>query len=542
MKQSNHKNATTQNEPIKKYLFGSKNRKLLLQTILELQNSNTEIPLVINGEDVKTETTISISAPHNHQLPIALANVASPNHVNQAIDAALEAKKNWKETNFEDRADIFLKAANIITGKKRELMNAATMLGQGKNIYQAEIDCVCELADFLRFNIDFARDIFKIQPASSPGITNTLQYRPLEGFVVAITPFNFTAIAGNLCCAPALMGNTIIWKPSEQQLYSAHFLMKILMEAGLPPGVINMVYADGPEFGEVCFNHKYFAGLHFTGSSKVFDHLWLTIAKNLSKYKSYPKIVGETGGKDFILAHHSANLNALSTAIIRGAFEYQGQKCSAASRAYIPRSIWDSLHVLLVEECNKITVDSPEKFTFMNAVISKSSFDKTMTYISNAKQSLNAEIIFGGSGDDSTGYFIQPTIILAKTSDYESMCEEIFGPVITIFVYEDNDFESTIQLVDSTSIYALTGSIFATDEQIIKRVSNELDFAAGNFYINDKPSGAVVNQQPFGGARKSGTNDKAGSLINLLQWVSPRTIKENHSPPESFEYPFMKKE
>lgn len=529
------------NETINEHLKGSDDRKKLSDKITELKSSVIDIPMVINGLLVMEEEQFHIAAPHEHQKTIGISCNASKHSIELAINSALNAKEKWSNTPFEKRASIFLKAADLISVKHRTLMNAATMIGQGKNIYQSEIDCICELVDFLRFNVQFAEQIFKIQPSSSYGIDNKIDYRPLEGFVVAISPFNFTAIAGNLPCAPALMGNTVIWKPSNNQLYSAHFLMKILMEAGLPPGVINLVIAEGNLFGNTVFTHKYFAGVHFTGSSAVFDKIWLTISKNLNKYKTYPKIVGETGGKDFIVAHHSGNIKAIATAIIRGAFEFQGQKCSAASRAYIPLSMWEELKQLLTEQCQSIKIGSPENFeNFMNAVISEKSFDKIMHYIELAQQSDDAEVIIGGKGDKSIGYFIEPTVILCKKADFITMKEEIFGPVISIFLYPDNKFSEILNVIDNTSEYALTGAIFSNDKSSIEAALKGLKNAAGNFYINDKPTGAVVNQQPFGGARKSGTNDKAGSMLNLLRWVSPQTIKENFNPPEDYTYPFMK--
>lgn len=535
----NKASQTIENEKIKEYRAGSSDREKLLQAIKELKKKVTEISSVVNGKKRSGISSFDYGPPDDHQQIIGKIHMGDEQVVKESIQAATVAKEKWENTKFEERAAVFLRAADLIAGKYRYLMNAATMLGQGKNSYQAEIDCICELVDFLRFNVQYAQTIFNIQPNSIAGVNNSMIYRPLEGFVVAITPFNFTAIAGNLCCAPALMGNTVVWKPSEQQMYSAHFLMKILMEAGLPNGVINMVLVDGPVLGKICFSHPSFAGVHFTGSSEVFNIIWKNIGEQLGQYISYPKIVGETGGKDFVLAHESANIKALVAGLIRGAFEYSGQKCSAASRAYLPSSIWPMVKEELLLECSKIKLGKPEEFTFMNAVISEKAFERIMNYVNFAKEAKDAEIIFGGQGDKSKGYFVEPTVILCTSPTFKTMVEEIFGPVLSIFVYDEKEFLETIQLIDKTSKYALTGAVFAQNNNALQQAFDGLKNAAGNFYINDKPSGAVVNQQPFGGARASGTNDKAGSLLNLLRWVSPRTIKENLSPPESFEYPFF---
>jgi len=464
--------------------------------------------------------------------------------VEQAINAALGAKEAWSDLSGEHRASIFLKAADLMAGPYRQKLNAATMLAQSKTAYQAEIDAACELIDFVRFNVTFMTEIYQQQPPlSSKGIWNRLEHRPLEGFIFAITPFNFTAISGNLPAAPALMGNTVVWKPAETQVYSARVVMEIFREAGVPDGVINLIYVDGPEAGEVVFNHKDFAGLHFTGSTQVFQHLWKTIGTNISKYRSYPRIVGETGGKDFVIAHKSANAKEVATGLIRGAFEFQGQKCSAASRAYIPSNLWEKIKGYLLEDIKAIKMGSVEDFSnFVSAVIDEKAFDKIASYIDGAKESPLAEIIAGGNYDKSEGYFIEPTIIKAEDNQYTTMCEEIFGPVLTIYVYHEDMFEEALYMVDNTSPYALTGSIFSKDRYAIELAAKKLENAAGNFYINDKPTGAVVGQQPFGGARGSGTNDKAGAMQNLLRWVSPRTIKETFNPPTDFRYPFLSEE
>ncbi|HXA01834.1 MAG TPA: L-glutamate gamma-semialdehyde dehydrogenase [Cytophagaceae bacterium] len=531
------------NEPILNYESGSGERNELKKAIRAGRSGVIEIPMYIGTEKIVSGKKTRIAPPYDHKNTIAHFYEGDETHVRKAIEEALKIKKYWSENSTEHRAEIFLKAADLVSGKYRAKINAATMLGQSKNVFQAEIDSACELADFLRFNVKFMYEIYAVQPYSPEGINNMMEYRPLEGFVFALTPFNFTAIAGNLPCAPALMGNTVVWKPAFSQIYSANVIMEILLEAGLPPGVINLIYVDGPVAGEVILHHRDFAGIHFTGSTKVFTEIWRTIGNNLSNYKSFPRIVGETGGKNFMLAHASADTKALSTALLRGAFEYQGQKCSATSRAYIPESIWPELKKYLLDDLKTVKMGSPENFTnFINAVIDERAFDRITKYIHEAKKAKEIELIAGGNYDKSVGYFIEPTIFLSSDPHYVTMCEEIFGPVLTIYIYEDEKFEDIIKLADATSSYGLTGAIFASDKRAIELLTSELKNAAGNFYINDKSTGAVVNQQPFGGARRSGTNDKAGSMLNLLRWVSPRVIKENFNPPTDYRYPFMKKE
>ena len=528
------------NEPVKNYAPGSPERDLLKKALEEARSRTIEIPQYIGSQEIYSQNKRAISPPHDHQHLLGYFHEGSAEDVRLAVNAAIEARKSWAVLNWEQRAAIFLKAADLIAGPYRAEINAATMLGQSKNAYQAEIDSACEIIDFLRLNVNFMRDIYSQQPISSDGIWNRMEYRPLEGFVFAITPFNFTAIAGNLPAAPALMGNVVIWKPAFTQVYSAHVIMKVFKEAGLPDGVINMVLADGPVAGDVIFKHPDFAGIHFTGSTKVFQTIWKTIGENIAAYKSFPRIVGETGGKDFVLAHKSADSKALATGLIRGAFEYQGQKCSAASRAYIPSNLWEEVKKLMLADLEEIKMGGVEDFSnFVNAVIDERAFDKITGYISKAKESDDSEIVAGGSFDKSEGYFIQPTIIRAHTTDYVTLCEEIFGPVLTVYVYDENEFEKIIPIIDRTSPYALTGAIFATDRYAIQYASEHLVNAAGNFYINDKPTGAVVGQQPFGGARASGTNDKAGSVLNLLRWVSPRAIKETLVSPVDYKYPFL---
>lgn len=531
---------TPKNEPIYDYEANSPARKHLVQELNKQFAITEDIPMYIEGKKIYTSNKKSLYPPHDHQHVLATYNIGTKAHVEQAIEAALKAAPQWRDMHWEQRAAIFLKAADLISTKYRYKINAATMLCQSKNAYQAEIDAVCELADFLRFNVHFMEEIYKVQPISSALIKNTLEYRALEGFVLAITPFNFTAIAGNLCAAPALMGNVVVWKPNDTQIYTANIIMEIFVEAGLPAGVINLIYADGQEVGEVAFQHPMFAGLHFTGSSKVFNHLWQEIGKNLNTYKNYPRIVGETGGKDFILAYNDVEIDVLVTAMIRGAYEYQGQKCSAASRAYIPQSIWDKTLAKFLEKVNEIKIGDTRDFgNLVNAVISEAAFDNITNYIEKARKIEGNQIICGGTYDKSKGYFISPTAIVSKDPKSLTMCEEIFGPVLTIFVYNDEEFDAILDVVDSTSPYALTGAFLCQDRNIINYVSKKLGYSAGNFYINDKPTGAVVGQQPFGGARGSGTNDKAGSYLNLLRWVSPRTIKENFVPPTDYKYPFM---
>jgi 1-pyrroline-5-carboxylate dehydrogenase len=531
---------TPKNEPILNYAAGSKERKDLKDAIELARNQQIEIPMYIGGQEVFTQHRKPITPPHDHQHILGYFHEGDVSDVEQAIQAALNAKEEWANLSWEHRASIFLKAAELIAGPYRAKLNAATMLGQSKNAFQAEIDSACEIIDFLRFNVFFANQIYEQQPESSAGMWNRTEHRPLEGFVFALTPFNFTAIAGNLPTAPALMGNTVVWKPADTQIYSAHVLMQIFREAGVPAGVINLIYVNGPEAGKVIFSHPDFAGIHFTGSTGVFQSIWKTIGDNIHRYKSYPRIVGETGGKDFVLAHHSAHPKALATALVRGAFEYQGQKCSAASRAYIPGNLWEEVKSYMLADLSEIKMGGVEDFSnFFNAVIDERSFDKIVRYLDEAKQNPLVKIIAGGNYDKSKGYFIEPTVLEVIDPQYVTMCEEIFGPVLTVYVYQTDNFEDTLMLVDSTSPYALTGAIFAQDRYAIDLASQKLVHAAGNFYINDKPTGAVVGQQPFGGARASGTNDKAGSMINLLRWVSPRTIKETLSPPTDYKYPFM---
>jgi 1-pyrroline-5-carboxylate dehydrogenase len=532
---------TPVNEPILEYAPGSKERQLLKEAIAEARSKQLEIPMHIGGKAVHTDQKGNVTPPHDHQHILAKYSKGDSSHVQQAIDAALAAKADWENLGWEHRASIFLKAADLIAGPYRYKLNAATMLGQSKNAYQAEIDSACELIDFLRFNVSYMSDIYKQQPpVSGKGTWNRVEQRPLEGFVFALTPFNFTAIAGNLPTSVAMMGNVVVWKPANTQIYAANLLMEIFKEAGLPDGVINLIYVSGPVAGDVIFNHADFAGIHFTGSTGVFQDIWKTIGTNIHKYKTYPRIVGETGGKDFILVHGSADVEASATAIVRGAFEYQGQKCSAASRVYVAQSVWPQIKELMVRDLATFKMGGTEDFSnFINAVIDENSFDKLAKYIDNAKEDPALEIIAGGGYDKSKGYFIEPTVIVVKDPRYVTMCEELFGPVLTVYAYEDADFDEVIKIIDTTSIYALTGSIIAQDRYAIEKASIGLRNAAGNFYINDKCTGAVVGQQPFGGARGSGTNDKAGSMINLLRWVSPRAIKETFAPAKDYRYPFL---
>ncbi|MCC6515022.1 MAG: L-glutamate gamma-semialdehyde dehydrogenase [Chitinophagales bacterium] len=531
------------NEPILAYLPNSTERINLKKEISRRKNIVYDIPMIIAGKEVRTNDTVDIFPPHELSHKLAHYHKGNITHVQQAIDAALQAREKWASMHWEDRASVFLKAADLIAGPYRAAINAATMLGQSKNVYQAEIDSACELADFLRFNVYFASQIYNEQPISSPGTRNTLEYRPLEGFVYAVTPFNFTAIAGNLSVSPALMGNVVVWKPSNTQIYSAWTIMEIFKEAGLPDGVINMVFANAAETTNLILSHPSFAGVHFTGSTGVFNSIWETIGKNLHIYKSYPRIVGETGGKDYILAHQSADIDVLATALLRGAFEYQGQKCSACSRAYIPKSIWDTTWEKMYAALKTFKIGNIENFTvIMGAVISEDAFKRITRYIEQAKANPDNIIMYGGNYDNKKGYYIEPTVILTKDPKSATMVEEIFGPVLTIYVYEDEAFDDILHLVDNTSEYALTGAVLAQDTYIIEKMRDRLVNSAGNFYINDKCTGAVVGQQPFGGARKSGTNDKAGSKWNLLRWVSPRTIKENYVPPKYYSYPYMDEE
>lgn len=529
------------NEPVNNYAPGSPEvTALLAQYELMYNQAPIDVPMYIGDQEVRTEDKRRIAPPHDHQKTLGHFNYGTKEHVQMAIDAALAAKSDWANLPWEQRAAIFLKAADLLAGPFRNKMNAATMLGQSKNVFQAEIDAACELIDFLRFNVAYMTEIYAEQPGSQPGIWNRLEYRPLEGFVFAVTPFNFTAIAANLCAAPAMMGNTIVWKPAESQMYSAQVIMELFEAAGLPKGVINMITVDGPDAGDIVFKHKDLAGLHFTGSTGVFRHLWKEIGNNIEKYRSYPRIVGETGGKDFVMTHPSAAPAEVATAIARGAFEFQGQKCSAASRAYVPQSIWAETKKLLVEQVSSFKIGTTgDPSNFVNAVIDERAFDKIAGYIDYIKTQDDAEIIAGGTYDKSKGYFIDPTVVVTTNPKFRTMCEEIFGPVITIYVYEDNDFEATLNLVDQTSEYALTGSILSKDRYAINLAMKKLENAAGNFYINDKPTGAVVGQQPFGGARGSGTNDKAGAAMNLLRWTSARTIKETFVPPVDYKYPFL---
>lgn len=528
------------NEPIFAYANGSAERIRLKETIADLRGQQIDISMRIGGKDLRGSKKTSMICPHDHQHVLGYYYEGGKADVTSAIDAALAAHKAWSAMPWERRAAIFLKAAELSATKYRMQLNARTMLGQSKNVYQAEIDAACEWVDFLRFNVHFASQIYADQPISSPGVWNRVEYRALEGFVYALTPFNFTAIAGNLPAAPALMGNTVVWKPSPSQVYSAGLLMEILEEAGLPAGVINLVFADGLEAGEVVFSHRDFAGVHFTGSTAVFQTIWKNIGNNISIYKSYPRIVGETGGKDFVVAHASADPKALAVALIRGAFEYQGQKCSAASRAYIPTSIWPKVSAYLKEDLEAIQMGGTEDFgNFVNAVIDAKAFARIATFIADAKKDSNTKIFAGGNCDDSKGYFVEPTILVTVNPKSRTMVEEIFGPVLTIYVYEDADWRNTLALVDDTSAYALTGAIFAQDSYALEEAKSVLLHAAGNLYLNDKCTGAVVGQQPFGGSRASGTNDKAGSYLNLLRWVSPRTIKEVFVSPTNFRYSFL---
>ncbi len=531
------------NEPIKAYAPGSKERDELKKKIAAMRKEVRDIPMFIGSKEVRDGKKTSLHPPHDHKHLLGHYYKSEKKHVKEAIDAALKARKQWTALSWEHRASIFLKAAELIAGPYRAELNAATMLGQSKSVYQAEIDSACEIIDFLRFNVQFMTEIYSMQPQSSAGIWNRSEWRPLEGFIYALTPFNFTAIAGNLPSSCAMMGNVVVWKPSNTQVYSAYVLMKVFRAAGVPDGVINLIYPSGPDAADTIFSHPDFAGIHFTGSTEVFQNIWKNIGDHIHVYKTYPRIVGETGGKDFILAHKSADAKVVATAISRGAFEYQGQKCSAASRAYIPSNLWKEVKKYVLDDLATMKMGGTEDFgNFINAVIDEKSFDKLAGYIAGVKKSKDAKIIAGGKCDKTKGYFIEPTIIQATDPKYVTMCEELFGPVLTVYVYEEDKFEEVLKTVDSTSIYALTGSILAQDRYAIELATQKLQHAAGNFYINDKPTGAVVGQQPFGGSRGSGTNDKAGSMINLLRWVSPRTIKETFVPPVDYRYPFLEKE
>ncbi len=531
------------NEPVLTYGPGTREKAALKAALKELKGKELDVPMYIGGQEVRTGKTVRMHPPHEIAHTLGHFHMGDQSHVGQAIDAALAAREDWANTSWENRANIFLRAADLIAGKYRPYMNGTTMLGQSKNAFQAEIDAACEIIDFLRFNVHFLDQIYRQQPISGPGMHNRMEYRPLEGFVLAVTPFNFTAIAGNLPTSAAMCGNVVVWKPANTQVYSAQMIMQVLREAGLPDGVINLVYASGPDVGEVCFNHPDFAGVHFTGSTGVFNHMWKTIGANMGKFKSYPRIVGETGGKDFVIAHKSAEAKSVAVALLRGAFEYQGQKCSAASRAYVPSNLWDEVRELLIEGVKSFKMGSVEDFrNFVNAVIDEKSFDNIAGYLDAAKNSPDVEVLVGGNCDKSVGYFVEPTILVAKDPQYRTMCEEIFGPVLTIYVYDAEKWSETLDLVDSTSPYALTGAVLSQCRYAVEEATNRLRNAAGNFYINDKPTGAVVGQQPFGGARASGTNDKAGSILNLYRWLSARTIKETYVPPTDYRYPFLDEE
>jgi len=528
------------NEPVLKYLKGSNERKMVVESYNEMFNSKIDIPLYIGNEKILTNERKIILPPHDHKNCIGTYSQANENHVKNAIKNLLENKKSWSETPWKKRCDIFLKAADLISNKYRSKITAGTMIGQSKNIFQAEIDAACEFIDFLRFNVSYLTEIYNEQPVSGEGKSNNLEYRSLEGFVYAITPFNFTAIGGNLCASAALMGNVVLWKPSDNQVYSAKITMDIFHEAGLPDGVINLITGDPKMISDIALSHPEFSGLHFTGSTSVFRDLWKKIGNNINLYRDYPRIVGETGGKDFIFCHPTADIDTTSTAIIRGAFEYQGQKCSAASRIYIPNSISDNLINKVIHETKTIKMGSPIDFNnFMTAVIHAGAFERISKYIDYAKSSNECEILHGGNYDDSVGYFVEPTIILTRNHQFKTMKEEIFGPVVTLYVYDDENWEEMLDIVDNTSEYALTGAFISQDEDSIKVALNKLRYCAGNFYINDKPSGAVVGQQPFGGCRASGTDDKAGSKLNLLRWVSPRLVSRTHNPPTSYPYDYM---
>ena len=528
------------NEPVLDYKKNSPERKEVLETYTTLYNSNIDVPLYIGSKKIVTKTRAKMAPPHDHKHTLGSFSMAEATHVTQAIDAALAASPDWENTSFEHRAAVILKAADLIVGPYRAKINASTMLAQSKNIFQAEIDAACEFADFLRFNVAFASDIYAQQPIQGDGVINRLEYRPLEGFVYAVTPFNFTAIAGNLCAAPVLMGNVVVWKPSDHQMFSAKIIMDIFEEAGVPPGVINLISGDPVMISNIVLDHPQFAGLHFTGSTEVFKHLWQQIGNKLTHYRNYPRIVGETGGKDFIFAHHTADIQTVVTAITRGGYEFQGQKCSAASRIYLPASIADKIIAGVVENIKSFSIGSPEDMNnFITAVIHENSFDKLVHYIEQAKTDKEVEVLAGGTYEKSKGYFVHPTLLKTTNPHYTTMETELFGPIVTVYVYEDKEWENTLELVNTTSDYGLTGAIISQDRHFIEYASGKLRHAAGNFYINDKPSGAVVGQQPFGGSRASGTNDKAGSALNLLRWVSPRLIKETLVPAKDYRYPCM---
>ena len=528
------------NEPVNSYEPGSPEVKSLIAQYKKMWAEKIEIPMVINGKEVKTDDKVQLQSPQDHAHDFGFYHRGTMQHVDDAINSALAAKKQWNELGWEHRAAIFLKAADLLAGPYRDVINAATMIGQSKNVHQAEIDAACEFIDFLRFNVEFMTEMYSEQPVSDAGIWNRVEYRPLEGFVFAVTPFNFTAISGNLPACMAMLGNVVVWKPSDKQIYSAKVIMDVLIEAGLPAGVINMVFTDGKETAEKVLAHRDFAGLHFTGSTKVFQGMWKMIGDNIHNYRTYPRIVGETGGKDFVIAHPSANVEAVATGLVRGSFEYQGQKCSAASRAYIPRSLWADVKKVMETQIASIKIGSPEDpSNFVNAVIDKNSFEKCKGYIERAEASSNANVIIGGKCDDSKGWFVSPTVIETTDPQYESMVEEIFGPILSVYVYEDQDWAETLKIVDSSSPYSLTGSVFSQDRYATDEAFKALENASGNFYINDKPTGAVVGQQPFGGGRASGTNDKAGSKMNLLRWTSVRSIKETFVSPKDYKYPYL---
>lgn len=528
------------NEPVYSYAPGTMQRDELQKALAACNSNVIEIPMIIDGEEVKTQNKVDINPPHKRNKKIAYYHRGGKVHLQMAIDASLKAKAKWENMSWEQRAAIFLKAADLISGPYRYKMNAFTMVGQSKNAHQSEIDAVAELIDFFRFNVRYMTEIMAQQPKSGQLTWNRIEQQPLEGFVLAISPFNFTSIGGNLPTAPALMGNTVVWKPAEKQIYSAKLIMDILQEAGLPDGVINMVFVSGKDTSDVCFANENFAGVHFTGSTVTFKQIWKTIGENIYKYKTYPRIVGETGGKNFIVMHSSAQVEQVVAAITRGAFEYQGQKCSAASRVYVPKSKWDLIQKGLENNLSQITMGAPDDFSnFINAVIDEKAFDSIVGYIERAKKSADCEILIGGNYDKTEGFFIEPTVVLTTNAQYESMSEEIFGPVVTVFIYKESDYVETLELINVTSEYGLTGAVFAKNREAINQALATLSHAAGNFYINDKPTGAVVGQQPFGGSRSSGTNDKAGSAINLMRWVSPRTIKENFAPVTSYKYPFL---
>lgn len=528
------------NEPVRSYEPGSPEVKSLIATYKKMWKEKVEVPMIIGGKEVKTKEQVTINSPQDHKHNLGFYHKGTMKHVDDAIKAALAAKEQWNALGWEHRASIFLKAADLIAGPYRDRLNAATMIGQSKNVHQAEIDSACELIDFLRFNVEFMTEMYAEQPVSDNGIWNRADYRPLEGFTFAITPFNFTAISGNLPTSMAMLGNVVVWKPSHSQVYSAKVIMDVLTEAGLPAGVINMIFTDGADTAKRVLAHPDFAGLHFTGSTPVFQSMWKLMGENIQNYKTYPRIVGETGGKDFIMVHPSADVDAVATAMVRGAFEYQGQKCSAASRAYIPKSLWKDVKKVMEAQLKTVKIGSPEDpSNFVNAVIDKKSFDKCKGYIDRANKSKDAKVIIGGTCDDKKGWFVHPTVIETTNPQYESMVEEIFGPILTVYIYEDKDWKETLKLVDQTSPYSLTGSIFSQDRYAIEEAYKALENASGNFYINDKPTGAVVGQQPFGGARASGTNDKAGSKMNLLRWVSVRSIKETFVSPKDYKYPYL---